>query len=489
MSFPIDGAMDLRSASVWRGAALRAGSSIVGKAAMLAATVLLTRFFARGEAGVVFLAISLAALVAAVVGLGLPEAIARSAASFDAEGRPSEAAGALRAAALVALAAGATTAAIGLAVGAALEPPNPLLGLAVAVMGASLVFQALSAGFLRAWARPLAAEVAPAAVPVAFLAGIAVLAAAGAAGVTAVWLRVGLDATAAIALLGAALAAGGPARASSILRLIQLAAPLWVASLAWVVLQHADVLILGMARGKASVGLYVPILRTGDLCIAVLGLFGAYVLPAGARLHALGKPEDVGSLYATTTKLAYAMSTPILGALMLAPDRTVALLFGFSHPSVAPAARVLALAYGLNAVLGLNGVLLAAIARPIDVARRAGAVLVLAVAADLVLITRLGILGAALGTFVAYAALNVANSTLLATRFRIPPIRMDVLATVAVSVGVAAGLWAIGLPERGTAGLVAVLVVLAGITSAVAWRTTDRDTRIAIRRSLFGGLG
>jgi O-antigen/teichoic acid export membrane protein len=200
------------------------------------------------------------------------------------------------------------------------------------------------------------------------------------------------------------------------------AAAMWMTTLSWLALQQGDVLLLGAIRGDGAVGMYGPILRTADLAAVPFGLVAAYALPAAARLHSPSDHAELARLYGEASRWAIVFASPILVMLVAIPEELVQFLFGANiGPEGAIVARVLALAYGVNAVLGVNDVTLEAVGNVRSLALRSLCALAIGLGANLLLIPDHGAVGAALATFIGYLFLNVLNSILLFRRHGVAP--------------------------------------------------------------------
>jgi O-antigen/teichoic acid export membrane protein len=468
--------------SVWGGAVTRGFATIVAKALGFLSAALIVRSLALREAGVFFLAMSVAAVAGPLLAFGLPEAVSRQVARLDARGRSNEASALLRTA--MTFVAGVAGVAITLAIVLPIAAGGSTsVYAAVALLSGLLAIGALVSAFMRARGRMFVAELSQAAVPIAFFSALIITFSLAKAptGVAVLWIRTGIEAASASVMIAIAIrqvsSLGGPA---GIRTMLATSLPLWIAGLAWLALQNLDVILLGVLKGPSDVAAYVPILRTADLSVVAIGLLGAYVLPAVSRLHALDRHHEIQLLYMSASKFAFAMSAPLVAALLVAPGEVANLLFHLQGGDVTTTGRILAFAYLVNALLGLNGIVIQGIGNVRGLAVRAVVVLAISAVANALLIPAFGIRGAALGTLLSYVALNTANSLALYARHRVTPWGSDMLLTVGVGT-LATGLVGLsGVASRGGYQLLLSMIGIGVPTITTAWITSTRETRRSI---------
>jgi O-antigen/teichoic acid export membrane protein len=423
-------------------------------------------------------------MIALLLMLGIPEALARTVATSDALGHRVTGDAAVRAGVRIVTLAGLAAIAVGLAAATVVGGNTPWIPLAAAALGGAVALQAVSGATLRARGRVWTPEVLHTIVPITFVVGLGLLGVMDrASDATTTAFRVLIEWTVAISLVVSALriARGSAGRVRP---LLMLALPLWITSLSWLAILQCDVVILGLLRPARTLALYVPVLRLAELGAVAFSVMGVYVLPSAARLAALADRRGLADLYATTTKITFAAGSPIFVALVLFPGAVAEALFGFSGGNLEHLARILAIGYVVNAVVGLNGVMLEATGRPRTLALRSALVLVAVVGIDLVLIARMGVLGAAWGTSIGLILTNAVNSTLLFKQTGIRPLPKDVLLTVGVGLlAIGASALVIGSdPSIVTACLTIAFVGIVCVT--VAWRSSPAYIRTSLRESL-----
>jgi len=453
---------------VWRGAAARGTATIVAKGAAFLVTLVLVRTLPAAQAGSFFLALAAASTAGPLLSLGTAEMVARHVPTADAGGTLVDGASVVRSAirivgrfAFVAL---LLTASVAFVVDRSLVA----WAVVVAAMSSFLAVESIGAAFLRARRRAVLAETLLAFAPTVFLVAVFAFARPSSEAQALFGVRAALELAACVVLL-VVLARMTRDHAASwdTRRLVRAASPFWISGLAWLALQNVDVLILGMTHGAAAVGGYVPILRVADVTATTQGLFAAYLLPIAAGIHASGRTREIDDVYLRTTALGVVLSVPVLAILALAPGALMGLLFPATPSDAVLVARILAVAYMVNAVFFLSTAVLLALGDARALARRWVIVLVATIAADAVLVSTLGMVGAALGTCAGLVMLNGTSARLLSKRHGISALSRVVVVPLVAAISVAA-LLAIAVPT-GRLALVAVAVGSGATAVASTW--------------------
>jgi O-antigen/teichoic acid export membrane protein len=203
-------------------------------------------------------------------------------------------------------------------------------------------------------------------------------------------------------------------------------------------------------------------------------MFAAYVLPAAASLHSAGREVDVEAVYVRASTIAFAVGAPVIGIMAVAPSTLARLILGTPAANGTAVFRILAVAYAVNGVLCLGGVVLQGIGDVWELARAWAIVLVVTVAADAILVPTLGPLGAAIGTLIALVAFNATSAYLLYTRHGITPFRGPLLLTVGTA-GLATLVLALTGGEGDVVWVVVVGAVVAVTVGATAWWVGSDD--------------
>ena len=463
-------------ALVWRGAAARGAATVAAKGAALGVTLFLARTLPTAEAGSFFLALAAASTAGPLLSLGTAEMVARDVPTADAGGSLVEGASVVRSAIRVVGRLALVATLLAASVAFIVDTSFVAWAVVVAAMSSLLAIEAIGAAFLRARQRVVLAETLQAFAPTVFLAAVVVFARPSTDGQVLFGVRTGLELVVCLVLLVViARMTREHSGGQGVRTLIHGAGPFWMCGLTWLALQNADVLILGASHGAAAVGRYIPILRVADLTATTLGLFAAYVLPIASRIHATGRTDEIRHVYVRATALTVALSIPVLSVLALAPGDLIGVLVHDAGRDAVTVARILAIAYMVNAMCGLSVAVLQALGDVGMLARRWSVVLATTIAADALLVPALGMVGAALGTLLALVLLNGVSVTMLWKRHRISALSRLVWVPAVAAMVAAMGV-ALIVPQ-GRVRLVAIAAVSTGAAGAAIWRLLQGDAR------------
>ncbi len=192
------------------------------------------------------------------------------------------------------------------------------------------------------------------------------------------------------------------------------------------------------------------------------------------------------ALYATVTKWGIVLVGPLLAILIVAPGPFLGALFGssYSGSEATAIARILSIGYAATVLTGLNGVSLIALGASRAIGVRSVVAFVANIGLNVVLISRFGAVGAALGTSTIFVGLNLANSALIWKLGRQHPVRRDVVAvTVAfASLTTASYVLVSALDWTGSARAFVVTGFIVAVGSLATWAaTSSSDERQALR--------
>lgn len=255
-------------------------------------------------------------------------------------------------------------------------------------------------------------------------------------------------------------------------KLLAFSLPVLLQTLAFQALLRSDVIMLGLFAGAGAVGLYAPALRLTDLTWVAFSTIGSYYVPVATRIVAGGDLRKLQHLFITLTKWETALVAPLLAALIITPVPILTFLFGEAFERAGGIVRILALGYAIHEISGHNCPTLVALGRSRAVAIRSSVALVGNLALNAALIPALGPVGAALGTAIAFLALNAANSYLIyrAARIHIFTREIGIVLGCAVLAAILSGLVAhrLGLSETLLGPfLVGASVALFGVGAAM----------------------
>ncbi len=189
-------------------------------------------------------------------------------------------------------------------------------------------------------------------------------------------------------------------------QLLRTSVPLLLVNSMNLVLGWTDVLVLGMWRDAAEVGIYGIVLRVALLTAFVLSAINVVVAPQFAALHAEGNAAALKRLAQQGAMWTLAAAAPAILLLLLVPD-LILQLFGPQFKDGAGSLRLLALGQLVNVATGSVAVLLVMTGHEKLMRNIVAASAVLNLLGNLVLVPRYGAIGAAASTSLSLAFMNV----------------------------------------------------------------------------------
>jgi len=180
-------------------------------------------------------------------------------------------------------------------------------------------------------------------------------------------------------------------------RLLRTSMPLLVVNSMTLILGWTDVLVLGIWRGAAEVGIYGIAMRLAVLTAFILSAVNVVVAPQFAALHAEGKVVALRRLAQQSAFWTLVAASPAILALLLVPE-LILQIFGSQFTAGAAALRILALGQLVNVATGPVGTLLVMTGHEKLMRNIVAASAALNLLCVLVLVPRFGATGAAAGT-------------------------------------------------------------------------------------------
>jgi O-antigen/teichoic acid export membrane protein len=262
-------------------------------------------------------------------------------------------------------------------------------------------------------------------------------------------------------------------------------APRALATVAQIVIQRLDIVLVAILRGPAEAAIYAA--ATRFLVVGQLG--NAAIIQAAqpqlSHLFAIGDRAGANTVYQATTAWLVAMTWPLyLLSIIYGP--AILTIFGRSYQAGATVMVVLGLAMLLATACGQVDMVLTTAGRSSWSLANGLLAVVVNVAADLALIPRFGIVGAAIGWALAIAVTNLIPLAQVALSLRVHPFGHGLAAAIAVTSVAFAGL-PLALRAVLGSGLPADLVaIMAGVLAGAAglWRFRD-----ALQLAVMPGLG
>jgi O-antigen/teichoic acid export membrane protein len=186
---------------------------------------------------------------------------------------------------------------------------------------------------------------------------------------------------------------------------MRVALPMMFGGITQMILNRADVLLLGAMLDMKAVGLYSAANRLAGLNTFVLGAINTMAAPMFASAHHGRRHDQFRLIMAKAMIWSTAGSLPLFLLMLLWPEGLLG-FFGSEFPQGAPLLRVLALGQMVNAVTGPVGFNLLMSGKEKQFAYTLATIATLNVAANLVLIPHFGAVGAAWVAAVSVGVLN-----------------------------------------------------------------------------------
>lgn len=275
--------------------------------------------------------------------------------------------------------------------------------------------------------------------------------------------------------------------------LLSFSVPLLAVNMLIMVLLWTDTLMIGYFKTPDLVGLYSIAPPLASLNILFLTSLGTLYTPIAARLYGSGKLEEMKNSYAISTKWCFIISFPLISIFLMFPDAILNFLYGAKYAAASGALQILTLGILFNSATGPNSQTLIAIGRSNVIIRAYFISSVINIALNILLIPRIGIVGAAIATALSIAIANLVLSAELYRCSGAHPITPVYAKSIILSVIVASPIYIISISPIGNSIWAAIIsFALAALIYAILILATktfdDEDIMIirAIRKSLTG---
>ncbi len=187
-----------------------------------------------------------------------------------------------------------------------------------------------------------------------------------------------------------------------------LSLPLWLVTMFTLLINQSDLLVLGILKSPAEVGIYAAGSKTAYLVSFVLTAVSAVLAPAFVRHHAAGDSASLRTAMRSGIRLILWPSLAIAGVLFAWPQLILG-AFGSGFESASTIVRILVVGQFVNAITGPAGYLLLLTGSQGTVARVYGFSAVAQIALLLAFVPEFGTDGAAVVTA---ATITVSNCLL-----------------------------------------------------------------------------
>jgi O-antigen/teichoic acid export membrane protein len=271
--------------------------------------------------------------------------------------------------------------------------------------------------------------------------------------------------------------------------LLRVSMPLWGSAVLVRLLARADVVLLFALAPATTATLYMAALSTALLTTMIARSFEAACRPLLASAIALGRPDELRAQYERVSRLVLTLCLPACVVLLLFPELVLAVI-GEQFRPVAPAMAVLTAGTLVDYLYGpsASALTMAGITRvPFANSLAAGAVALLL---DILLIPRLGALGAAVAQCASMITLGALNAGAARRRLGVAGVGGRHWKVGAAGAAAAAAGWAaagVG-PANKYAALAAVVVASGSAYVAALWGLgVEPEDRALVRTVLTRG--
>lgn len=251
-------------------------------------------------------------------------------------------------------------------------------------------------------------------------------------------------------------------------------------------LSITDRTMLGILSTSESVGIYnIAFLISNMLALIFMGFNNAFS-PLISELYHNGRKTELEDLYSSLTRTVLIVVTPAL-IWMLGFGDDVLRFFGSDFPAGYAALVVLGVGVLTRCAVGSVGTLLVLSGHQNYNAVNVAAVTAANIGLNLYLIPRYGVLGAAIATSVALAAINIVGLIEVKLLLGIWPYRLSYVKLVVATAAALAGnlLLRANTPEFGvfvvTGILAATFIVFLGVLALLGF---EKDDRMLMRRAV-----
>lgn len=205
--------------------------------------------------------------------------------------------------------------------------------------------------------------------------------------------------------------------------------PLMTSDVTYLLKGTLVVLFLEFMLGSASVAEFRSVFPLARLNEIVISTFGILFMPTAARLFARQQNDAIDDLYWQTATWITALSFPVFAACFAFSEQLTVLVFGAEYATSAPVLALLSLGFYCNAIFGFNAHTLKVFGCVRFLVLSDLCAMLFAVVANVLLIPRYGVWGAALATCSTQLLQNLINQFGLTQRTSVRPFPRRCLGT------------------------------------------------------------
>lgn len=204
--------------------------------------------------------------------------------------------------------------------------------------------------------------------------------------------------------------------------LLEFSIPLMFSGLMAFVFSDIDTLMLGYLGDVGAVGVYNVIYPVSQLVIIGVTPLTFLFMPIMSNLHSDKMIAEMDRIFKILTKWMIIVSTPIFLVIVLFPDTIIRYVFGDVYLSGTLPLIVLSVGFFVHIIAGPSRTVLQSVYETRFIMWANLFTAIVNMMLNIILISRYGIMGAAIATSVAYGTLNILTASWLYHRVDIHPI-------------------------------------------------------------------
>ncbi len=190
-------------------------------------------------------------------------------------------------------------------------------------------------------------------------------------------------------------------------QLIRYSFPLLISATLLNLMSWTDTIMLGYFKSAEVVGVYNAVYPLVGFLSMIIASMGFVYVPVTSKLWGQNNTESLGSIYAIMTKWCFLLTFPLFALVFVYPEFLITKLYGAEYIGGTTALRILALGFIANSYFGFNYHTLLASGDSDFLMKCSVASAGINVFINFMLIPEYGMVGAAIGTAVSYASIEV----------------------------------------------------------------------------------
>jgi O-antigen/teichoic acid export membrane protein len=212
--------------------------------------------------------------------------------------------------------------------------------------------------------------------------------------------------------------------------------PLLVSAVFTLIMNWTDTIALGYFGTIDDVGIYNAALPIAQFVPILLNGMSYIYLPVVSKLHSKNRLDEIKGMYKVTTKWVFSLTYPLFLVVVLFPRPVIRILFGEAYIDGSVALQILVIGFFVHTFLGLNASTLLAMKETRFLMWSAVVTAVANIILNIILVSSMGLVGAALATTLSLVILNAFMSSKCYLSYRIHPFTRKYLTPILVSIPV-----------------------------------------------------